>query len=189
MSSGNKRNLVFTWNEKGNSFYKLGKYEEAIQCYDRAIEIEPNIAAVWHNKALCLQNLGRYEEDIECHHRVVDIDPNYGNYHKEWCKICGNIILIGIDSSVHVPGVNDDAYYHETCKMENLRWLTKAKSFHESGEYEKAIEYYNRALEVEPHDGITWYNIATCFKNLGQHKEAKECYVRAFKIRPDLMSE
>jgi tetratricopeptide (TPR) repeat protein len=32
------------WNNKGNALKGLGKYKEAIQCYDRAIQIDPNNA-------------------------------------------------------------------------------------------------------------------------------------------------
>ena len=36
------------------ALYNLGKYEEAIKCYDKAIEIDPNYADAWNNKGLAL---------------------------------------------------------------------------------------------------------------------------------------
>jgi tetratricopeptide (TPR) repeat protein len=38
-----------SWNEKGNVYYKLKKYDEAIKCYDKAIEIDPNFTHAWNN--------------------------------------------------------------------------------------------------------------------------------------------
>ncbi|MFQ6072924.1 MAG: tetratricopeptide repeat protein, partial [Methanosarcinales archaeon] len=29
------------WNNKGNALYIIGKYEDAIDCYDKALEIDP----------------------------------------------------------------------------------------------------------------------------------------------------
>ncbi|ABO34985.1 TPR repeat-containing protein [Methanococcus maripaludis C5] len=30
------------WNNKGNTFFKLENYEKALECYDRALEINTN---------------------------------------------------------------------------------------------------------------------------------------------------
>jgi len=35
-----KKALV--WHEKGLAYSKLGKYDEAIKCYNKAIEIDPS---------------------------------------------------------------------------------------------------------------------------------------------------
>jgi tetratricopeptide (TPR) repeat protein len=40
------------FNIKGNILYKLGKYKEAIECYNRAIEIEPLFVRAWYNKKM-----------------------------------------------------------------------------------------------------------------------------------------
>jgi len=48
-------NNAFAWNTKGNALYKLSRYEEAIFCYNRAIEIEPLFVRAWHNKKLALE--------------------------------------------------------------------------------------------------------------------------------------
>jgi tetratricopeptide (TPR) repeat protein len=40
----------------GVSFVRLGKHEEAMKCYDRAIELGPDFVA-WNNKAGCLFRL------------------------------------------------------------------------------------------------------------------------------------
>ena len=45
--------------------YILGRYEEAIECFDRALEINPNFAEAWNNKGNVLDELGRYEEAVE----------------------------------------------------------------------------------------------------------------------------
>ncbi len=41
-----------TWNTKGNVYCMLGRNDEAIACYNKAIEIEPLLARVCHNKKL-----------------------------------------------------------------------------------------------------------------------------------------
>ncbi len=57
---------ALTWNNKGVVIGKLGKNEEALECFDKAIEIEPNYTKAWRNKGVALDNLGRHEEAIKC---------------------------------------------------------------------------------------------------------------------------
>jgi tetratricopeptide (TPR) repeat protein len=37
---------------------RLGRYQEALNCFDRALEIAPGYAAAWNNKSWALQMLG-----------------------------------------------------------------------------------------------------------------------------------
>jgi tetratricopeptide (TPR) repeat protein len=55
------------WFNKGYALIQLEKYEEAIECYDKAIKIEPNDALAWDTKGIALVNLGKNNEAIECY--------------------------------------------------------------------------------------------------------------------------
>jgi len=67
---------VWGWRNKGGALYFLGKYDEAIECYDKAIEIDPNNPVVWNNKGLALYHLDKHEEAIKCYDKAIEIDPN-----------------------------------------------------------------------------------------------------------------
>ena len=60
----------------GKLYHDVKKYKEAIQCYDKSLEIEPNDATTLNNKGLALRNLGRYEEAIQCYDKSLEIRPN-----------------------------------------------------------------------------------------------------------------
>ena len=38
------------WNKKGSELYNQGKYEEAIKCFDKALEVEPKAFNIFTNK-------------------------------------------------------------------------------------------------------------------------------------------
>jgi len=65
-----------TWTNKGDALYELGRYGEALKCYDKAIEINPNNTTAWNNKGFVLDELVRYEEALKCYDKAIEINPN-----------------------------------------------------------------------------------------------------------------
>ncbi|CAD8214628.1 unnamed protein product [Paramecium octaurelia] len=52
------------WNNKCSALSNLDKYQEAIECCDIALSINPNFDAAWNNKCSALKKLKRYQETI-----------------------------------------------------------------------------------------------------------------------------
>jgi tetratricopeptide (TPR) repeat protein len=50
------------WNNKGFALFKLGKLEEALKAYDKAIGIDPQYTYAWNNKGYAFKSLGRIAE-------------------------------------------------------------------------------------------------------------------------------
>ena len=64
------------WLRAGYLFDQIRKeYETAINCYDRALDIDPESTSVWTNKGNSLANLGRIEESLICYDRALDLNP------------------------------------------------------------------------------------------------------------------
>src|SRR5660398_150697 len=60
---------------KGFALNRLGKYQEAITAFDKALEIDPQDRTAWNNKGLALANLGKYQEAITAYDKALEIDP------------------------------------------------------------------------------------------------------------------
>jgi len=63
------------WNNKGLALDDLGKFDEAIKCYDKALEIYPEDDITWNNKGFALNSLGKFDEAIKCYNRALEINP------------------------------------------------------------------------------------------------------------------
>jgi tetratricopeptide (TPR) repeat protein len=55
----------------------MGKYDEAIMAFDRAISIDPNNADAWNGKAWVLNSQGKYNEAIKACDMAIKLDPKF----------------------------------------------------------------------------------------------------------------
>jgi tetratricopeptide (TPR) repeat protein len=70
-------NFALVWNNKGVALSKLGRYPEALEAYDRALELAPDYLSAWNNKGVALSKLSRYVEAINAFDQILCSDPNY----------------------------------------------------------------------------------------------------------------
>jgi tetratricopeptide (TPR) repeat protein len=63
--------------KKGLNHAKIEDYGEAIRCFDKAIQLDPNNALAWISKVNALIEYGNEEEARKCLDRAKKIDPKY----------------------------------------------------------------------------------------------------------------
>jgi tetratricopeptide (TPR) repeat protein len=57
-------------NNKGILLNDLGKYEQAIQYFNKAIEIGEGNGKAWNNKGISFYSLSKYEQAIKCYDKA-----------------------------------------------------------------------------------------------------------------------
>jgi tetratricopeptide (TPR) repeat protein len=68
--------LADAYSKEGDILAMVGKFEEAIVHYDRAIEVDPENSEAWTRKAIALKALGRTREALECVERALDLSAS-----------------------------------------------------------------------------------------------------------------
>ena len=61
--------------KKGVNFLEDGKYEDALDCFEKILAINPDDPDVWNKKGAALRSLGRYDEAIESFNKALEITP------------------------------------------------------------------------------------------------------------------
>ncbi len=56
---------------------RLKRYDEALECLDKAIEIDSNYAIAWRIRGEVLDDLKRYDEALVSYDRAIELDANY----------------------------------------------------------------------------------------------------------------
>jgi serine/threonine protein kinase len=82
-----EQSAVF-WSNRGGSLCSLGRFEEAIACFDKALALEPEYGHALSNKGVVLYSLGRNRESLQSFERALQIDPSDA---MAWCN-AGNVL-------------------------------------------------------------------------------------------------
>jgi tetratricopeptide (TPR) repeat protein len=62
------------WGMKGATLLAMGRFDEAIQCFDKSLELHPS-ALIWHKKGDCCYRLGKREEALDCFNKALQTCP------------------------------------------------------------------------------------------------------------------
>lgn len=170
---------VAEWNNKGVGLHNLGRYEEAIRCLDRALEINPNCVPAWDNKGNSLNYLGRHAEALHCLDKALKIDPTFANAWNDK----GNS-LNGLNQPQGALHSYDIALKFDPRLL--TAWFNKGGTLFILGRFGEAIGCYDKALDLDKRYIAAWNNKGNCLKSLGRYQEAISCYDKALELDPTL---
>jgi tetratricopeptide (TPR) repeat protein len=63
------------WFEKGYSFYRSGRYNDAVNAYSKAIELNPKLAEPYQNRGLAYKSLGNSNQAINNYDKAIELNP------------------------------------------------------------------------------------------------------------------
>jgi len=164
--------------DKGIELYDLGKYEEAITYFKKALEIDPNNAHALNNIGRAYAQLADYEIAKKYFEQAIQIDPNYQN------------ALSNLGHVYQILGKYEEAikYYEESLKINpnNIEVIKNTGyTLSELDKHEESIEYFKKALEIDPNDANVLNYMGVELGKLGKYEEANKAFDKALEIDPN----
>jgi tetratricopeptide (TPR) repeat protein len=162
---------------KAISLANLGKHDEALACYDRALELDPNAGKIWCDKAELLSKTRRYTEALSCLERGLTLEPgNDVGLHTKAISLAGlgrlNDALSAIDNLL------------DTKPNEKAAWTNNGRYLRQLGRAEESLACYDRALALDPQYDEALINKGVALEFLGRREEAIQCYDRMLQLNP-----
>lgn len=166
-----------SWFNRGVALEKMGKSEQAIECFDKALEENPNDSWAWFNKGVSLHRLGLLGEALYCYDKALSFNPNDADLMSNKGILLRTLgktdealecYKKALDISPHDPGI----------------WSNLGVTYRVLGEMDKALEAYDKALSIDRLDVGVWLNKAAALQSEGRFDEAIACYEEVLRINP-----
>ena len=153
----------------------LGRHEEALATYDKAIELDPERAVTHLGRAQALASTGRNEEALAAYGRTVELAPSLAEAHLRRGRLLAGMgrhgealascdTALGIDDSMH------------------RAHLLRGDLLAEMGRTEEALAAYDRSTELARYDEDTHLQRGDLLARMGRTEEALAAYDRAIRL-------
>jgi tetratricopeptide (TPR) repeat protein len=171
-----QKNIADVYLVMGNkALYKEGRYQEAIQYYDRTLKIIPRHLNAWFAKGIAYRKLGAYRNATACFLRVVEIDPQNAHAYYEMGQLLEKGENMEEAVRCYLEAIRSDPSHTDAMyKLGNI--LTTI------GDFRSAIEYFDRIIEKKPDSSVAWYAKGVALRKNGQDQDAERCFQRAGKL-------
>ena len=129
------------WCHEGDELIIKGRYQKALEAYEKAIQICPSIADAWCGKGNAFLGIGRPNKALDAYERALVIDNN----HAEALKRKGEVFL-----ELDKPNEAINAYKAIAINNEDIDlWIDKALAYQHplKGDFDESTKTYDHALE------------------------------------------
>ncbi len=163
--------------QEGISQLMVGKYNEAIGCFNKVLDEIPNHVDTLYKKSIALSRLNRHNEALDGYDKVLKIKPKHigALYHK------------GIELSI--KGKHSEAISYYDMVLENDQshinsLINKGVSLEILWRTDEAIKCYEKVLKTNPNNIDSLKYKANSLQTQNKFEEALSCFDEILKNDP-----
>jgi len=184
------------WLNEGHELCENGSYEEALNAYDKAIQIDPKSADAWLGKGDVLKALFKNDSELSAPPEAVGYDLYYADYWSWRLTSVSTMRRVEDASKVYEMAVQLYDERLQEIPQDAKAWQNKGQAlinlaytvdFLEDGENSKefrkeALLAYDRAIELDPQNSKVWSAKGMALSN---ESERLEAYDKAIELDPE----
>ncbi|MFW6129141.1 MAG: tetratricopeptide repeat protein [Candidatus Aminicenantaceae bacterium] len=163
---------------KGNDLFNEGKYEEALEVYEKILVDYPDAYVINKNIGNCYFQQEKFELAEKYYKKVLEIDPE------------NNEIKMDIGNCYANRGFNEQAleWYNKVDfkEIKNVTVLFNiGTNLFNSRDYEEALKYYQRAVEIQEDFLDAIYQLGVVYLSLQDNDKAIRAFERYLELDSD----
>lgn len=169
-------NSAKAWYDKAMVLFSQDRYENAIEAFDRTLELDSSFVMALNHKGLSLVNLQRYSEAIEVLDKAIASKPDFYD-------AMGNMGLALYETDRYPEALETwkkaVAIKHDYPEA----WLGIGMALCYLGKHSEALAAYDELIKIRPDYGA-WYFRGLTLSELGKFEEAIKSFDKALELRP-----
>ena len=200
------------YNSRGCECSKNNQPEQAVTCFTKAIELNPDYAQAYNNRGVAYRKTGLLENALSDYARSVEINPGfleaYNNFgiayrqadkHKlaldcynhaieinpEFAEAYNNKAILHLDMGQTEQAVEDFSKAIKLNKNLFQAYYNRAVAYSISQEFKKALSDFNRAIKLNRNLPALYYGRANTYTKLKKFDSAIKDYNRAIELDPE----
>ena len=152
-----------------NTMLAQGNYTAAVPLFQRAIQLDPNLAMAYASLGTTYHNLGEKELAAENTRRSFELRAKVSEREKFYIESHYHDFVTGdLNKARQVYELWAQTYPRESIPLTNLGVLYQGL-----GQYEKALESFRASQKISPNDALEYANLLVIYVNLNRIKEAR----------------
>jgi Flp pilus assembly protein TadD len=164
---------------RGVAFKNMGRFDEAIRDYDRAIALNPSYSKAFYDRGVAFNSMGQVDKALADFDRAITLDPFYVLSYNQRGLLYENKGFLDkavsdYNNAISSNPLSPEAYF-------NLGVL-----FGKSGSYEKAISHLSKAISINPDNADYYSNRGAIYSLNGQRELAMDDLNAALKLNRDM---
>ena len=185
-----------------------GRTESALQCFAKALQLDPGNPQVLYYKALALRDLGQPLQAVDVYREILKERPNFwpaynelgfiysrsGDYAKaaeayaQAAAVAPHVALPLASAGTMYMNLHRNAEAEESFQQSLKRAPTPQAYFglgdiaFEKADYRTALDAYSKARDIRPKSDIAWRDIGDCYMMLGAPDQVRESYSKAAEL-------
>jgi tetratricopeptide (TPR) repeat protein len=171
-------NINEVWVFRGVALNELGRHEEALDSFNKAIELEPKELLIRMSYGDTLIQLGRYDEALASFDKAIELD--YDN------------LIAWIEKGKALSSLEryDEALqsFNKAIELDSknvLAWCSQIEMLVNLKRYDEALESINKAIELESNNvGVLALRVRV-LDETGHYEEALELLKKILEIAPE----
>ncbi len=168
----------FGWKVLGAIFKETGRADEALEPFQKSLEITPQDPVAHSNVGVTLQALGRLEEAETFLRRAIALKFDYATAHNNLgitLQALGRSeeAELSLKQAISIQSDFIEAYVNLGNTLKDLDKLDESES------------YLNKAISLKPNYAEAHNNLGNTLKKKGNLEDAKARYTQSILLKPD----
>jgi tetratricopeptide (TPR) repeat protein len=181
------------YTNRGNTFVALKQYDKALLDYDKAIQLNPNLALAYMNRGSLYTVLKKYDKALADHNKAIQINSQSTNLSSN----LGQTNVLSADDAMsyynrgtafYIQGNYKDAIadFDNAIKLnpELVEAYTNqaAAIISQKGDFNKAQALLTKAIQLDPQHASAYLNRGIVYYELGNQKKAIDDYDKTIQL-------